>query len=235
MSQNHNRRFYKNVSTEAVDEGFGIFLDGRRLKTPGKLPLTAPSRHIGTLIAAEWEAQEDLIRPETMPVTRLVNVSIELTPGNRDKLISEARSYGGTDLLCYRASEPAALAERQNELWNPALDWARERGVSLEATSSIIAIEQDETSLDRIADYASQQSDLLLTLFVHLTAVFGSAVLAMAVMERHLDGRRAFELSRLDALFQIEKWGEDEEAAANAKALEADVTALCRILDAGDN
>ena len=230
MNQKHNRRFYKKVSTEAVDDGFGIFLDGRRLKTPGKSPLTAPNAYIAALIAAEWEAQSELIRPETMPVTRLVNVSIELTPGNRGKLIAEARSYGETDLLCYRTSDPAALSERQSKQWDPILDWARQNEIELNATTSLIAVDQPKASLDRIADYASRQSDLLLTLFVHLTAVFGSVVLAMAVLEGHLEGERAFHISRLDALFQIEKWGEDEEAAENAKTLETEVIALCRIL-----
>jgi len=224
------KRFYKDVSTAPFEEGFGVLLDGRQLKTPQKRPLLTTSEHVAQLVAAEWDAQVDDIRPELMPVTRLVNVSIELTPDNRDKLANEARNYGGTDLLCYRAADPAALTQRQDEQWGPVLEWAAAQGIKLETTRSVMAISQDDTALDKITQYAGGLDDLNLTLCVHLVAVFGSAILGMAVMERHLSGAQAFELSRLDNLYQIEQWGEDEEATENAARLEAEVIALCKIL-----
>ena len=96
---------------------------------------------------------------------------------------------------------------------------------------TVIAIEQDQTSLDKVAQYAASHNHLELTLFVHLIAVFGSAILAMAVMEKHISGQEAFELSRLDNLYQIEHWGEDEEAVETAANLETEVIALCKILE----
>lgn len=225
------KRFYKGVTTEAVEGGFGVFLDGRRLKTPGKTVLVVTSDHLAGLIAAEWDAQIDHIKPETMPVTRLVNVTLELTPHNRDKLAAEARQYAGTDLLCYRAEKPVRLAQRQEEHWDPVLDWARGRGIDLEATDTVIAVEQPQASLDAVAVYAAGLDDLYLTLFVHLTAVYGSAILSMAVLERHISGSRAFEVSRLDNLFQIEQWGEDEEAAEITANLAVEINDLCKILE----
>lgn len=225
------KRFYKSVDVTQVETGYGVTLDGRRLKTPGKNPLWVSKQHIAELIAREWDAQQDDIRPETMPVTRLVNVSIELTPDNRDKLVAEARKYAGTDLLCYRASEPVSLSNRQKEQWDPVLDWARDRNIGLETTQSVLAIDQSEESLDKVAEFAAGLNDLDLTLMVHLTAVFGSAILAMAVIERHLSASQAFDLSRLDNLYQIEQWGEDEEAAEIAANLADDVSALCQILE----
>lgn len=225
------KRFYKDVTTESVKGGFGVFLDGRRLKTPGKTELVVASDHLVGLIAAEWDAQIDHIKPETMPVTRLVNVTLELTPDNRDKLADEARNYAGTDLLCYRAEKPVRLTQRQAELWDPLLDWARGRSIDLMVTDTVIAIEQPDASLDAVAKYACTLDDLNLTLYVHLTAVYGSAILAMAVMEDHISGSQAFELSRLDNQFQMEQWGEDEEAAEITANLAAEITALCRILE----
>ncbi len=231
MSQALNRRFYKEVNISESNDGYQILLDGRVLKTPGKLPLNTMQKHVAHLIAKEWAAQDDLIRPDTMPVTRLVNVTLELTPKNRDKLIDEAKAYGRTDLLCYRAEGRSDLVQRQTDLWDPILEWSQSRGIALKTTQSISAIEQDPMAIEAIGQYASSKSDLELTLFIHLTAVYGSVILALAVMERHLAGSRAFELSRLDALYQIEKWGEDEEAAENAAGLKAEVVALCNILE----
>ncbi len=226
------KRFYETVSTGPVKNGYGVLLDGRALKTPGKLNLIVKSPNAAKLIATEWDAQTDQIRPETMPVTRLVNVSIELTPLNRDKLALEVRQYAMTDLLCYRASEPAKLKERQAELWDPILDWAAKQGIDLKTTDTIIAIHQDEKSLSVIEDYARSQNDLFLTLFVHLIAVFGSSILGLAVMKKRLSGTEAFALSRLDNLYQIEQWGQDEEAAEIAKTLEAEIISLCQLLEA---
>lgn len=225
------KRFYEKVETKAFDSGWGVTLDGRTLKTPGKQMLIVRSSHLAALISAEWDAQVDTINPETMPVTRLANVSIELTPLNRDKLVDEARRYAGTDLLSYRAASPLDLKNRQAEQWDPVLSWASDRGIALKTTDALIAIEQDGASLNKMADYASGLDDLDLTLLVHLTAVYGSTILAMAVMEKNLTGSQAFDLSRLDNLYQIEHWGEDEEAAENAANLAAEVSALCKILE----
>lgn len=225
------KRFYQNVDIIENDGLYSVTLDGRPLKTPAKKPLSVDRKKAAELIAAEWDAQDDDIRPETMPVTRLVNVAIELTPDNRPMLIAEARKYAGTDLLCYRVSEPVTLANRQKDQWGPVLSWAAGQGIELEITSSVLAIEQSEASLDKIAEFATGLDDLDLTLMVHLTAVYGSAVLAMAVMDNHLTGSQAFDLSRLDNLYQIEQWGEDEEAAEIAANLAAEVAALCQILE----
>lgn len=225
------KRFYKNVEVTELDSGWGVTLDGRTLKTPGKQILVVRDGHVARLIAAEWDAQTETIQPETMPVTRLANVSIELTPHNRDKLVDEARRYAGTDLLSYRAESPLELKEQQAAQWDPVLDWAAQRGIRLKTTDAVLAIEQDPEALDKVADYASGLNDLNLTLQVHLTAVFGSAVLSMAVMEKHLTGSQAFDVSRVDNLYQIEQWGEDEEAAEIAAALKAEVKALCQILE----
>lgn len=230
MATTTPKRFYKDVSIASDGNKFLIHLDGRALKTPGKQTLCVTDQNVAHIIAAEWDAQGDQIKPENMPVTRLVNVAIELTPTNRPKLIEETKSYAGTDLLCYRAREPESLVKRQNFLWDPVLDWARDLGINLTSTNSVIAIEQDPKSLQAVGDYAETLNDVHLTLLVHLTAVFGSAILAMAVMQKHLTGSQAFELSRLDNLWQIEHWGEDDEARDNAKNLAAEVKALCKII-----
>jgi len=225
------KRFYKEVSTDVRPDGYSVLLDGISLKTPGKLLLIAPSLHIANLVASEWDAQTDEIKPETMPVTRLLNVATEQTPHNREKLIAEARRYAGTDLLCYRAVQPVRLTERQSNLWNPVLSWAESQGITLKTTQGVKAIDQADQSLNKVADYANAKDNLELTLFVHLIAVFGSAILSMAVIEKHITGQNAFALSRLDNLFQIEQWGKDDEATEIAANLEAEVIQLCKILE----
>lgn len=231
MAKKIAKRFYKDVSITQGEGGCLVQLDGRTLKTPGKITLLIPTPKAAHLIAAEWDAQTEHIRPETMPVTRLLNVAVEQTPNNRETLIAEARKYAGTDVLCYREGEVRLHSEEQAKKWDPILAWAAEQGVALKSTDSLIAIEQDEVALNGVAEFARSLPNMPLTLFVHLVAVYGSAILAMAVMKRYLTGEEAYELSRLDEIWQIKYWGEDEEAKERSDAIRFEVNALCELLE----
>jgi len=237
------KRFYKTVSVGSISgpssepapepspKGFHILLDGRVLKTPGKLQLILRDGKMAALIAKEWDAQTEQINPVDMPLTRLANVAVEQTSKRRDDLVAEARKYAGTDLLCYRATLPVDLAQRQAELWDPVLHWAAEQGVNLKTTQSVKAIPQADTALDAIADFARTLDNFDLTLLVHLIAVYGSAVLGFAVMKARLTGEAAFALSRLDEIWQNEQWGEDEDAKIRADPLRAEIISLCQLLE----
>ena len=230
MSTALARRFYKEVATAAQDGGYVIKLDGRVLKTPKKQPLIIDSERRATLVAAEWEAQLEEINPSLMPCTRLMNVACEQTPTRRDDLIAEARRFAQTDLLCYRAAAPSDLTARQIERWQPVLDWASGLGVTLKSVTGIMAITQDEASLDAMADHAGSFDNIDLTLLVHFISVFGSAVLGLAVMKKHLTASQAFELSRLDEAYQIEQWGEDEEATERTDYIRRETLALADLI-----
>ena len=52
-----------------------------------------------------------------------------------------------------------------------------------------------------------------------IASVTGSLALALTVLDGALSGARAFELSRIDETYQVEKWGQDAEAAKRAAAL----------------
>jgi len=226
------KRFYKNASVDDLDNGYVVLLDGRQLKTPKtKQILRVDSAHVAALIAAEWNAQGDDIIPATMPVTRLINVAIEITPDKRSDLTAEARKYAGTDLLCYRSAETRLYLEHQAENWDPVLEWAAARGIKLQTTLGLSVIDQDETALGAVEDYAALLDDVKLTLFLHLISTFGSAILAMALMEAHLDAERAFTLSRLDEIWQIKHWGQVDDAKDRSDAIGAEIAALCKILE----
>lgn len=231
MSKMAAKRFYKTSHVERTDKGFIVKLDSYTLRTPGKKPLILPSEFLAQSVSAEWDAQGDMIKPETMPATRLLNVACERTPDNRDGLVAEVRKYAATDLLCYRETNLLILTERQTEHWDPVLDWVRDaHSVDLAVTQGVIAVTQSDASLDKAADYAALLDDIALTLLTHFTSVFGSAVLAMALLDGFLTADKALELSRLDELYQIELWGQDEEAEVRSKAIHTETLALAALL-----
>ncbi len=225
------KRVYKQVTTRAVDGGWNVALDGRPLRTPGKAELIVPSEALAAAIAAEWEAQQDEIRPATMPLFRLAATAIDRTAPQRERVAADTANYAGTDLVCYRAEHPPALAARQQAVWQPLVAWATARyDAALAVTSGIVPTRQSAAALNAFAAAVAAQDDFRLTALHDLTAACGSLVIALAVMEGRLDSAAAFAASQLDESFQIEAWGEDAEAAARRRALAADIDAAARFI-----
>ena len=73
--------------------------------------------------------------------------------------------------------------------------------------------------------------DLELTALQALTGVCGSLVIALALRGGFIDADQAWAASQLDETFQIEKWGEDAEAAKRRLALLTDIRNTARFLD----
>jgi chaperone required for assembly of F1-ATPase len=221
------RRFYKAVSAEPVDGGHAVRLDGRSPKSPGGLPLVLPTLALAELVAGEWAAQKDFILLGAMPATRLAFTAMEKTAGAREGLAEEVARYAGSDALCYFADAPASLAERQARVWGPILDWAEaELGLRLERAAGIVHRTQPAESLERARAHAAELDDFNLIALAHATALFGSAVLALAVQRGRLTGEEAHDLARLDEAFQEELWGIDAEAADRTAGRRAEAAML---------
>lgn len=212
-----NKRFWKETSVVEEDGQFAVRLDARHLMTPAKTRFAAPVRGLAERVAAEWDAQEEQIRPETMPFTRLCNAAIDNMPAKVGAVEEMLASYGETDLLCYRAERPDGLIARQADIWDPVLDWAREaHGIRLQLAAGIVPIAQDPAALQRFSDWIGGRDRFTLMALHDLVTLSGSLVLAMAVTERFIDPDAAWQASRLDELWQAEQWGTDAEAEAAA-------------------
>jgi len=225
------RRVYTRVETGPADGGWGVALDGRTLRTPGKNALVLPSKALAAAIAAEWEAQQGEIRPATMPLFRLAATAIDRTAPRRALVVDEVANYAGADLVCYRADQPPALAARQQAAWQPLIDWATTRyDAALAVTCGIVPTRQSPAALRAFAAAVAALDDFRLTALHALTGACGSLVIALALIEGLLDAEAAFAASQLDESFQIEAWGEDTEAAQRRQALAADIAAAARLI-----
>jgi chaperone required for assembly of F1-ATPase len=225
------KRVYREATTRQAGDVWGIALDGRPMRTPAKYELVVPSAALAAAIAAEWDAQQDDIRPATMPLTRLAATAIDRTRAQRDLVVAETANYASTDLVCYRAERPPELIARQQAEWQPLLDWAMLRyDASLAVTSGILPRPQSPAALKALAAVVATQDDFRLTALHTMTAACGSLVIALALLEGRFDAAAAFAVSQLDETFQIEAWGEDAEAAARRQGLAEDIAAAARFV-----
>lgn len=218
MSAWKPKRFWTETKVTAAEGGgYSIALDGRPVRTPAKAPLVVPTRAYAEAIAAEWEAQEGEVRPETMPLTRSANSAIDTVRSNHEAVVKGLVGYGETDLLCHRAEAPEELVRRQAEAWDPLLAWARSaHGVRLVPVAGVIAARQDGAALARLEARVSTFDPFALAAFHDLVTLSGSIVLALAAAETVHDPETIWAISRIDEDWQAEIWGEDEEAAEHA-------------------
>src|SRR5262249_12031466 len=119
------RRFYERAEVEDADGEFRVVLDGRPVKTPARRTLAAPKRPLAQALAAEWDAQRDVIDPAKMPLTRLANTIIDGVIDAPSAVADEVKQYLACDLVFYRAPRPAGLVTWQAEAWGPVPAWAR--------------------------------------------------------------------------------------------------------------
>lgn len=211
---NRPRRFYQTVVAEPFETGFAVMLDGRVLRTPRQTRLTLPTEALAALVAEEWAAQEGVIDLAHMAATRLAFTAADRVSEVRIETVREVVNFGASDLLCYFADVPRELVERQTRRWGAILAWTeRDLGLVFMRVSGIIHQPQPEATLKKLADLAGAADDYTLAGLALAASQLGSAILAIALWRGRLDGEAAFELSRLDEVFQEEQWGIDDEAA----------------------
>lgn len=218
MSGWANKRFWKVTEVGKVDGGYEVLLDGRKLRTPAKSELIVPSSEIAQKIAHEWDVQEDVVDPDSMPVTRMANSAIDKVAPQFELVAEMIAAYGGTDLLCYRADSPKELVAHQEVVWTPYLDWAKaEFDAALIHGAGVMHITQSEQSIANLRARVFAFSSFELAAFHDLVAISGSLVLGLAAVAKREDPKTIWEVSRLDEIWQESQWGEDEEAVAFAQ------------------
>lgn len=232
MSIMKPKRFWKEAKAAEVSGGFRVELDGRPVKTPAKTEVILPSLALAEAVAAEWDAQQGEVDPTAMPFTRMSNSALDKVASQHSEVAAMLAEYGGSDLLCYRASSPQELIDRQAALWDPLLDWAAAQfGGRLTVASGVMHVAQDQTVLDAMAQPLHDMDSFRLAAFHDLVGISGSLVLAYAAMHNHCGIDAIWDLSRIDETWQEEQWGIDEEAAEQAAVKKSELLHAKQFLD----
>lgn len=225
------KRFYEKAEKAPSEGGYTILLDGRPVKTPARNALTVPTERLAEALADEWASQGEKIDPRTMPLTGLANAAIDRVAPDPDSFARGLAVYGESDLLCYRAENPNALVERQAEVWDPLLAWARRRfDIDFEIACGVMHRPQQDATLRQLANAVASRSPFELAGLSPLVTIGGSLIVALALAEDAVDLDAAWTAASLDEAWQAEQWGEDAEAAAVLEARRRDFAAAYRFL-----
>jgi chaperone required for assembly of F1-ATPase len=229
------RRFYERAAVveEAAEGGkpeFRIVLDGRPVMTPARRTLAAPARALAEAIAAEWEAQRDVVDPSKMPLTRLANSIIDGVADAPAEVAAEVEKYLASDLLFYRAEGPDGLVAREAAAWDPVLAWAQEAlGARFVLVQGMVHVAQPAQSLEA-ANAAIPRDHWRLGAVHAITTLTGSALIAIALARGALTIDQAWAAAHVDEDWNIAFWGRDEIALERRAARFAEMQAAALVL-----
>ena len=230
------KRFYKQASSLKTDEGYTIQLDGKDAKTPSGILLIAPNKAVAEAVVSEWEAQEDTIDDESMPLTQILVTAID-RQRDRDDITNQLADHIHTDLLCYRTEEPQVLADKQAEVWDPWLVWFKDMfGTKLKTTTALEVVQQDPDLRSRIWNYAEALDEHYFAILHIVTSLSGSIILALAFLEFDIDADTLFEASELEEIYHADLAGSpDPVVEKRQKAMRRDLEASLQFMNLLDS
>ncbi|RAI43355.1 ATP12 family chaperone protein [Rhodoplanes roseus] len=224
------RRFYETASLRETAEGVAVELDGKPVRTPARRLLAFPNAAIAERAAAEWRDQVEVIDPARMPLTRLANAIIDAVADRPDEVAGEIARYLGSDLLVYRAEGPERLVERQGRAWDPVLAWARDsHGARFVLVEGVVFTTQPERAVAAMRALLPDDPWRLGALHV-VTALTGSALLALALAEGAIVADETWSAAHVDEDWNMDLWGHDEQALARRAFRRTEFDAAAAIL-----
>lgn len=207
------KKFWSETAAVEVDGGYSVQLDGRPIKTPAKSAFVVPTLAMAEEVATEWGAQEDTVKPETMPFTRSANAAIDKVTIQHAEVADMVADYGDSDLLCYRADSPRELNARQAAAWDPYLDWADAKfNARLAPRSGIMHQPQDPRAIENLRRQVHAFDAFELTAVHDLVGLSGSLILGLSAALEFESPDVIWDISRVDERWQAEQWGDDDEA-----------------------
>ena len=226
------RRFWKVAEVVETDRGFGVVLDGRANKTPARAELVVSTRALAEAIAAEWNACGETVDPRAMPMTGLANAAIDRVAPDKASFAAGLARYGESDLICYRSEGPDALVARQAESWDALLAWARRRfDVDFACAFGVIHVPQPPETVRKLGHAVATLDPFQLAGLSPLVTIGGSLVAGLAVLEEMMPAEDAWEAVSLDDRWQLEQWGDDQEARTALDARRRDFLSAARFLE----
>jgi chaperone required for assembly of F1-ATPase len=227
------KRFWTTVT---LDEDRAVYLDGKPVRTPGRVALALPTAALAEAVAAEWRAVEGEIDPRAMPLTGLAKAAIDRVGADPALFARGLAAYAESDLLCYRADAPDDLVARQCAAWDPLLDWARGRyDVHIETATGILHRAQPAATLARLGEAIAARDAFALAALSPIVTIGGSLIAALALAEGAATPEQVWDAITLDEEYQAERWGRDRLAAAGIEARRRDFDAGVRFLLFGES
>ncbi|CAD6571992.1 MAG: ATP synthase complex assembly protein atp12 [Cyphobasidiales sp. Tagirdzhanova-0007] len=213
------KRFWKDVHLvqDGAHGSWTILLDKRTLKTPSGLKLALPKNKMtaAMVIAHEWDSQENLLKPHSLPLTSLASRALEgmSDPSVRSEVIEALTRYLHTDTVVFHESTTPALTKLQKDHWVPLIDWVNKRyNTKVEiAGEGQLFIRQSPETVEALQKPIRGYDAFTLAAFERAVMASKSYIIALGLLEGQLSADAAAQAAHVEVQSQIERWGEVED------------------------
>ena len=132
---------------------------------------------------------------------------------NREEIIERMVNFSLTDTLLFRNPDAVELIEEERKVWDPIVDWAREKmAVDFKTSESLEVPVENNASLPRLQVFLESLSDKELVAFYEVSKITKSVLLAAAFVKGKVNAEDAFRAAFLEEIWQADKWGHDKQA-----------------------
>ena len=225
----------KNIKIDIVQGKKGKYLlniNNKSLKTPDGNIIELPSIKLAKILLKDYESSFkskplNIVRP-----IKITNTAIDKIKPNNIFYINEITDNLNNDMICYFANSPVELVDLQNKDWIPLINYMKSSyNIELIYTSKLFSINQKPDSLLKLKNILNEINIFKLSAIYTLSQITKSIVISLALVNNKISVKKAFENSNLEELYQISKWGKDEEAFDRLNTIKVDIRNIKKYYD----
>ena len=225
----------KNIKIDIVQSQKGKYLlniNNKSLKTPDGNIIELPSMKLAKILLKDYESSFkskslNIVRP-----IKITNTAIDKIKPNNIFYINEITDNLNNDMICYFANSPVELVDLQNKEWLPLINYMESSyNIELIYTSKIFSINQKPDSLLKLKNILNEINIFKLSAIYTLSQITKSIIISLALVNNKISAKKAFENSNLEELYQISKWGKDEEAFDRLNTIKVDIRNIKKYYD----
>ena len=225
----------KNIKIEIVQGKKGKYLlniNNKSLKTPDGNIIELPSMKLAKILLKDYESSFkskplNIVRP-----IKITNTAIDKIKPNNIFYINEITDNLNNDMICYFANSPVELVDLQNKEWLPLINYMESSyNIELIYTSKLFSINQKPDSLLKLKNILNEINIFKLSAIYTLSQITKSIIISLALVNNKISAKKAFENSNLEELYQISKWGKDEEAFDRLNTIKVDIRNIKKYYD----
>jgi len=225
----------KNIKIDIVQGKKGKYLlniNNKSLKTPDGNIIELPSIKLAKILLKDYESSFkskplNIVRP-----IKITNTAIDKIKPNNIFYINEITDNLNNDMICYFANSPVELVDLQNKEWLPLINYMKSSyNIELIYTSKLFSINQKPDSLLKLKNILNEINIFKLSAIYTLSQITKSIIISLALVNNKISAKKAFENSNLEELYQISKWGKDEEAFDRLNTIKVDIRNIKKYYD----
>ena len=225
----------KNIKIDIVQAKNGKYLlniNNKSLKTPDGNIIELPSIKLAKILLKDYESSFKSKSLNIVSPIKITNTAIDKIKPNNIFYINEITDNLNNDMICYFANSPVELVDLQNKDWIPLINYMKSSyNIELIYTSKLFSINQKPDSLLKLKNILNEINIFKLSAIYTLSQITKSIIISLALVNNKISAKKAFENSNLEELYQISKWGKDEEAFDRLNTIKVDIRNIKKYYD----